>query len=78
MATHRWNEMMVERRVRYTIEVEGKLIVIDNVPARVCLETGEQFFAPETVDRLQRIVWRRRKPARIMEVPVFEFAQARR
>ncbi|MBM4041565.1 MAG: YgiT-type zinc finger protein [Planctomycetes bacterium] len=53
---------MVERRVRYNLEVEGKLIVIDNVPARVCLETGEQFFAPETVDRLQRIVWRRRKP----------------
>lgn len=65
---------MVERRVRYTLEVEGKLIVIDNVPARVCLETGEQFFAPETVERLQRIVWRRRKPRRIMEVPVFEFA----
>ena len=65
---------MVERRVRYTLGVEGNLIVIDNVPARVCLETGEQFFAPETVDRLQRIVWRRRKPHRVMEVLVFEFA----
>ncbi len=74
MATDKWHETMVDRRVRYTLEVGGELIVIDNVPARVCLETGEQFFAPETVDRLQRMVWRRRKPSRVMEVPVFEFA----
>ena len=47
MTSHEWKETMVERKVTYTVEVEGKLIVIDNVPARVCLETGEQFFSPE-------------------------------
>lgn len=65
---------MVERRVRYTLEVEGKLIIIENVPARVCLETGEQFFSPETVEHLQEMVWEQRKPTRVVEVPVFEFA----
>lgn len=67
-------ESMVERKVRYTLEVEGKFIIIDNVPARVCLETGEQFFSPETVEHLQQMVWEQRKPARVVEVPVFEFA----
>ncbi len=65
---------MVKRKVRYTLEVEGELIIIENVPARVCLETGEQFFSPETVEYLQRMVWEQRKPTRVVEVPVFEFA----
>ena len=69
-----WKETMAERRVTYTVEVEGKLIVIENVPARVCLETGEQFFSPETVERLQQMVWEQRKPTRVIEVPVYEFA----
>lgn len=73
MTTNQWKETMVEQRVRYTLEVEGKLIIIENVPARVCLETGEQFFSPETVEHLQRMVWEQRKPSRVVEVPVFEF-----
>ena len=74
MKSNQWKETMVDQKVRYTLEVEGKLIIIENVPARVCLETGEQFFSPETVEHLQQMVWEERKPARVVEVPVFEFA----
>lgn len=74
MKSDQWKETMVKRRVRYTLEVEGKLVVIENVPARVCLETGVQFFSPETVEHLQRIAWEQRKPTRGVEVPVFQFA----
>ncbi len=68
------NEPLVERKITYTLEMKGKLIVIENVPARVNLETGEQLFSPETVERLQTMVWEQRKPSRVMQVPVFEFA----
>ena len=74
MTTHEWKETMVERKVTYTVEVEGKLMVVENVPARVCVETGEQFFSPETVERLQQMIWEQRKPTRVIEVPVYEFA----
>jgi YgiT-type zinc finger domain-containing protein len=37
-------EKLVERRVTYTVEREGKFYIIENVPARVNEETGEQFF----------------------------------
>lgn len=47
---------LIEQIVTYTLEVDGRLFVIENVPARVDAETGEQFFAPETVDRLQEII----------------------
>lgn len=74
MATDVWKETMVEQRVTYVLEVEGRIIVIENVPARVCLETGERFFAPETVERLQQMIWEDRKPTRIVEAAVFEYA----
>jgi YgiT-type zinc finger domain-containing protein len=74
MPTNPWKETLVERKVTYTLEVNGKLVVVENVPARVNLETGEQLFSPETVERLQKMVWEQKKPSRVMQVPVFEFA----
>ncbi|HSU18059.1 hypothetical protein [Longimicrobium sp.] len=67
-------ERIVERLVTYTIEMEGDLVVVEHVPARVNVETGERFFAPATVERLQQIVWERRAPTRTIQTPVFEFA----
>jgi len=68
------NERFVEQRVTYTLEVGGRLIVIENVPARVNVETGEQLFSPDTVERLQKTIWEEKQPKRVIEVPVFEFA----
>ena len=65
---------MVEQKVTYTLEINGKFIIIENVPARVCLETGERFFSPEIVEQLQKMIWEDRKPSRVIETPVFEFA----
>ncbi len=72
--SEKWRETMVEQRVVYTLEVDGQIIVVENVPARVCVETGERFFSPDTIEHLQRLVWEGREPNRTIEVPVFEFA----
>lgn len=74
MTTNDWNETFVERKVTYSIELDGKFILIENVPARVCRETGERFFSPETVERLQQTVWGEKEPKRVIATPVFEFA----
>ena len=66
-------EEFVERTVIYTLEVQGKLVIIENVPARVNLETGEQLFAPETVEKLQRLAWGQREPTRMLQTPVYDF-----
>ena len=73
MSTELWKETMIEEKVNYTLEMDGKFIVVENVPARLCLETGERFFSPETVERLQQIIWERNKPSRTLEVSVYEF-----
>ena len=74
MSADIWKETLIERKVTYTLEMNGKFFIIENVPARVCEETGEQFFSPETVERLQQIVWEQHEPKRVIETPVYEFA----
>ncbi len=66
-------EAFVEQTVAYTLQIEGRFIIIEHVPARVSLRTGERFFSPQTVERLQRIVWEEKTPSRVVETPVFEF-----
>lgn len=68
------NEKWVEQRVTYSLEMNGKLFLIENVPARVSIETGEQFFSPATVERLQQIILNEEKPVRVIETPVYNFA----
>lgn len=65
---------MIETEVTYTLELGGKFYIIEHVPARVCRETGEQFFSPETVERIQSLIKGGRKPARVIETPVYEYA----
>lgn len=67
-------EKLVERRVTYTLEHQGKFYIVENVPARVNEETGEQFFSPATVERLQRTILGPSKPNRVIQTPVYEYA----
>jgi len=67
-------ETMVDTKVTYTIEHLGKFYVIEHVPARVCRETGEECFAPETVDHIQSLIKGKKRPDRVIETPVFEYA----
>lgn len=68
-------DRLVERRVTYTLEIDGKLHVVENVPARVDEETDEQFFAPHTVERLRAIVLGRDEPGKVVETPVYEYSE---
>ncbi len=74
MVTRDLEEHFIEQNITYVLEAEGKLFVIENVPARVSTETGEQLFSPETVEHLQQMMWAKQKPVRVLETPVYEFA----
>jgi YgiT-type zinc finger domain-containing protein len=67
-------ETMIETEVTYTLELGGKFYIIEHVPARVCQETGQQFFSPETVEHIQALVKGGKKPVRVIQTPVYEFA----
>ncbi len=74
MTTQPFQEKFVEQKVTYTLLKDDKFYIIEGVPARVNVETGEQLFSPETVESLQKIIWERQKPVRRITTPVYHFA----
>jgi len=67
-------ETMIETEVTYTLEHAGKFYLIQHVPARVCRETGDQYFAPETVEHIQALIKGEKPPDKTIETPVYEYA----
>jgi hypothetical protein len=67
-------EEFSEQEVTYIAEVDGRVIVIERVPARVSNATGERLYSPETVERIQQIVWGGSQPKRTISAPVYEFS----
>ncbi|KFN37756.1 hypothetical protein KN63_08365 [Smithella sp. F21] len=63
----------VKEIVTFTYEEENKYIFIEHVPADVCERCGEKMYAPEVTDELLNIARQQLKPARKIEVPVYEF-----
>lgn len=64
-----------EQTVTYTIQLDDKLIVVEHVPARVCILCGERLYSPDTVERLQKTVWEKRSPSRMIQTAVYDFAE---
>lgn len=74
--TSNWQETLVEKKVTYTLTLNGKLFLIDNVPARVNEETGEQFFSPSTVEQLQQTILDGKEPDHFVQVPVYNYSNS--
>lgn len=66
-------ETMIETEVTYTLAHNGKFYLVERVPARVCRETGEQHFSPETVEHIQAIIQGTKKPDKMVETPVYRY-----
>ena len=60
------------REVTHTVRHQGRIVVIDHVPAQVCSVCGDVLFEPETVRRIEALLRSRTEPART--VPLFEYA----
>jgi hypothetical protein len=73
MMSSDWQEPLVEKLVIYTLEMNGKFFLVENVPARVNEETGEQFFSPAIVECLQQIILDGKEPDRVIETPVYSY-----
>ncbi len=64
------DETLTERLVTYSVELDGKFYIVENVPAQVNEETGEQYFAPETVEKIRG----NDQPKKTVETPVFDYS----
>ena len=68
--------IILEQETTYTLEIEGRFVMVENVPAKVCQQCGEMLFSPDVVERLQKTIWNNKKPEKTIETPVFDFMKA--
>jgi YgiT-type zinc finger domain-containing protein len=54
---------------------KGKLVVIENVPARVCRRCGERYYDAVTVERMEAIARRKKTAEKTVVVPIWDFAK---
>ncbi|NJR51656.1 MAG: YgiT-type zinc finger protein [Leptolyngbyaceae cyanobacterium CSU_1_3] len=46
----------VQKKVKRQHWLEGKLYIVENVDAEVCLECGERYFHARTLDAIDRFL----------------------
>jgi YgiT-type zinc finger domain-containing protein len=60
--------------VAEVFEVDGRRVLVDNIPVQVCVQCGEMSFSRETAEKVRQLVHGDAQPISVVEVEVFEFA----
>jgi YgiT-type zinc finger domain-containing protein len=63
---------IVEKRVTLYRKIKGEYMLIENVPAGVCMECGTRYFAANVLKIVEEMT-RRRTANRKVVVPVYAF-----
>lgn len=74
MSSENKEEKLVKKEVTYTLLKDEQFFIVENVPARVNVETGEELFFPKTVENLHKIILEQDKPVRTIKTPVYNFS----
>ena len=64
-----------ERQIRYVQDFKGRVVIVENVPAEVCTQCGEQLIRPEVAEKIQKIVWGEVVRPKPVEVDSYDFAE---
>jgi YgiT-type zinc finger domain-containing protein len=54
--------------------VEGRRVLVEQIPAQVCERCGEATFSRETTEKIRRLVHGAGQPVRTVPLEVFAFA----
>jgi len=64
------NGETVPRKVRKQHWLKGKLYIVENVEAEVCVECGERYFHAATLDRIDKIISEKHPVKEVLSVEV--------
>jgi YgiT-type zinc finger domain-containing protein len=63
-----------EEFVSEVFNLNGKHVLVEGIPAKVCVRCGDKTFSRETTEKIRRIVRGHLKPAKSVPMDVFEYA----
>lgn len=59
--------------VRETFDLEGKLVIVEDIPAQVCQRCGEITFSSKIAENIRLIIHGNKQPNKSIQVDVFAF-----
>ena len=62
-----------QKLVTEMFEIDGRHVLVENIPVLVCQQCGEMTFDRETTERVRRMVHGEAHPARKVEVDLFAY-----
>ncbi|MBE9062692.1 YgiT-type zinc finger protein [cf. Phormidesmis sp. LEGE 11477] len=63
-------------QVSEVFNIEGKLYLVESIPATVCDRCGEETFSKETTERIRLMLHSEDKPLRSVPLNVFSYSEA--
>jgi YgiT-type zinc finger domain-containing protein len=65
---------MREELVNEVFLIDGNLILVENIPANICIHCGEATFSRETTEKIRRMVHGEAEPTKSIQVDVFAYS----
>lgn len=62
-----------QRSVQHVHQWGEKVFIFKNVPAEVCSQCGEIYFAPQELEKMDKVVQGSLEPEGVTPVPVYTF-----
>lgn len=59
--------------VNEIFQIDDKPVLVEHIPAMVCLRCGEETFSRETTELIRRMVHGEAKPVKSISMDVFAF-----
>ena len=66
--------LSMEELVSEVSQIEGKPVLVENIPAQVCERCVEEIFSKDTVEKVRLLVHGRAKPIKSVQMDVLAYA----
>jgi len=67
------NGPIIEKKLDLSRKVQGKYVLIENVPTGVCTQCGTHYYAANVLKTVEESIRGRRKAEREIVVPVYSY-----
>jgi len=55
-------------------QIDGQYVLVDRIPAVVCVRCGEESFVSGTTEKIRLLVHSRAEPTNSIVMPLFEYS----
>lgn len=59
--------------VSEVFDVDGRRVLVENIPVQICVQCGEMSFSAETAEKIRRMIHGEAQAVGVVELELYEF-----